>query len=55
MRIDWIEEGISHTCRVRQMTRKQFGLCSRIEVSVRVLDLRSSGEVWHKQYHKRCD
>jgi len=34
VKIDWIEAGIFRTCLGIQMTRKEFGLCSRLEVDV---------------------
>ncbi len=55
VKINWIEAGIFQTCKVQVLTRKQFGLCSRIEVGVRVFDLRRSEEIWQQQFHKRCD
>jgi len=34
LKIDWIEAGIFRTCQLIQMTRKELGLCSRLEVDV---------------------
>jgi len=53
VKIDWIEAGIFRTCLVKPMTRKQFGLCSRLEVDVTVWV--SSMPVLSEQFHKRYD
>jgi hypothetical protein len=53
VKIDWIEAGIFRTCLVKPMTRKQFGLCSRLEVDVTVWV--SSMPVLSEQCHKRYD
>jgi hypothetical protein len=53
VKINWIEAGIFRTCRVTQMTRKEFGLCSRLEVDV--VTWVESMPVLKEQFHKRYD
>jgi hypothetical protein len=53
VKINWIEAGIFQTCKVQVLTRKQFGLCSRLEVDVRVW--LESVPVLSQPFHKRYD